>query len=150
MIALQEELDWDVYRLYGLLSDAGGRRVRADPETVPELRLGERAFEIVLAREWQAGEVETQWFARHGSTPITEIPAHWPEEYRRRVQRRIEVIEKRRDIALIERPECKRRWQAESWEKKDEPRCGTGCWTGASERDLWFAPTTWAPSSRGR
>ncbi len=44
--------------------------------------LGERAFEIRAGRAaGRRGEVETQWFARHRSTPVTEIPAHWPEEY---------------------------------------------------------------------
>ena len=83
MIALQEELDWEVYWLYGLLTDHEASGLQAEPDSVPELKLGERAFEIVLARKMAAGEVETQWFARHGSTPITEIPAHWPEAYRR-------------------------------------------------------------------
>lgn len=110
MIAVQEELDWEVYRLYGLLDED---LTCAEP---PELKLGERAFEIVLARKMAAGEVETQWFARHGSTPITELPAHWPEDYRRLVERRIEVIESDRNIALIERPECKRRWATEGWD----------------------------------
>ena len=50
MIALQEELDWEVYRLYGLLDDAEAAELIAKPESVPELKLGERAFEIVLAR----------------------------------------------------------------------------------------------------
>ena len=110
MIAVQEELDWRVYRLYGLLDDD---LTVAEP---PELALGERAFEIVLARLVEAGEAETQWFARHGSTPITELPGHWSEEYRSVVERRIAVIESDRNIALIERPECKRRWATEGWD----------------------------------
>jgi len=110
MIALQEELDWEVYRLYRLRDDD---LTCAEP---PRLAFGERAFEIVLARRMVAGEVETQWFARHGSTPITELPAHWPDDYRALVQRRIEAIESDRNIALIERPECKRRWATEGWD----------------------------------
>ncbi|MEV4755334.1 BREX-2 system adenine-specific DNA-methyltransferase PglX [Micromonospora sp. NPDC049559] len=110
MIAMQEELDWEVYRLYGLIDDD---LTCAEP---PELKLGERAFEIVLARKMAAGEVETQWFVRHGSTPITELPAHWPDDYRALVQRRIEMIESNRHIGLIERPECKRRWATEGWD----------------------------------
>ncbi|TDC01455.1 BREX-2 system adenine-specific DNA-methyltransferase PglX [Micromonospora fluostatini] len=110
MIALQEELDWEVYRLYKLRDD---ELTCAEP---PELKLGERAFEIVLARRMAAGEVETQWFARHGSTPITELPAHWSDEYRRLVERRIEVIGSDRNIELIERPECKRRWATDGWD----------------------------------
>ncbi|MBI2569073.1 MAG: hypothetical protein HYV63_18805 [Candidatus Schekmanbacteria bacterium] len=76
MIALQEELDWICYRLYGLIAeDLTCASAAADP---PPLRLGERAFEIALARQVAAGEVSTTWFPRHGSTPLTEIPADWP------------------------------------------------------------------------
>ena len=30
-----------------------------------------------------AGCETTTWFERHGSTLVTEIPSHWPEDYRR-------------------------------------------------------------------
>src|SRR5690606_10308750 len=63
LIALHDELDWRVYRLYGLRDD--DRTV--DPDGVPALNLGERAFEIVLARRMARGEAQTEWFARHGS-----------------------------------------------------------------------------------
>jgi hypothetical protein len=81
----------------------------------PEIALGERAFEIVLARRMAAGELKTAWFTRHGSTPITEIPDHWPEDYRGLVERRIVLIESDRNIGLIERPEYKRRWSWTPW-----------------------------------
>jgi hypothetical protein len=138
MIAVQEELDWDVYRRYGLLEDLGDAVLHAGPGAVPELRLGERAFEIVLARKMAAGEAETQWFARHGSTPITEIPAHWPRAYKDVVARRIEVIERDRNIGLIERPECKRRWQSESWEKKESAALIEWLLDRCEERPIWY------------
>src|SRR5690606_34112029 len=116
MIALQEELDWHCYGLYGLLDDD----LCAPPDAVPGIEPGERAFEIVLARQMAAGEVATQWFARHGLTPITEIPAHWPATYRELVERRIEAIQRVPEIALIERPEYKRRWNTESWEVQEQ------------------------------
>ena len=116
MIALQEELDWRCYQLYGVMDD--------DPcmpaGEVPAICIGQRAFEIVLARRMAAGEVETQWFQRHGSTPITEIPEHWPSAYRAVVKRRIETIETNANVALIEQPEYKRRWNDEPWEDKQE------------------------------
>lgn len=139
MIALQDELDWEVYQLYGLLSDIEAAQLRADPGTVPELNLGERAFEIVLARKMAAGEAETAWFDRHGSTPIAEIPAHWPEPYRQVVTKRIDAIERRRDIALIERPECKRRWATDSWEKKERAALEAWLLDRCEDRDLWYA-----------
>src|SRR5690606_38017914 len=87
MVALQEELDWWSYRVYSLLDYA--LTFTGEP---PGIALGERAFEIVLARRIAAGEVETTWFARHGSTPITGVPAHWPADYRALVERRIALI----------------------------------------------------------
>jgi hypothetical protein len=116
MIALQEELDWQCYQLYGLLDEP----LCYEGDDLPELALGQRAFEIVMARQMAAGELQTAWFARHGSTPITELPGHWPEAYRRLVERRIEVIETDKNIGLIERPEYKRRWNDEPWEDQQE------------------------------
>jgi hypothetical protein len=119
MIAWQEELDWRCYGLYGLLpteSDASSFEHGAPPEVA----LGERAFEIALARRVAAGSAETNWFERHGSTPITEIPSRWPDDYRRVVQRRIDVIEQAPNIRLIEQPLCKRRWNSPSWESLEQ------------------------------
>lgn len=118
MIALQEELDWRCYRLYGITTEEFTYRDASGcPKEPPALELGERAFEIVLARRMATGEEETTWFTRHGSTPITELPAHWPADYRALVERRIAAIESDRNVALIERPEYKRRWNVEPWEK---------------------------------
>ncbi len=73
-----------------------------------------------LARRMAAGDETTTWFERHGSTPITEIPSHWPEDYRQVVQRRIDLIERDRNIGLIERPEYKRRWNTPAWEDLEQ------------------------------
>ncbi|MCX5386196.1 BREX-2 system adenine-specific DNA-methyltransferase PglX [Streptomyces sp. NBC_00083] len=141
MIALQEELDWEVYHSYGLLTDAEKARLTDSspaPTTIPQVKLGERAFEIVLARKQAAGEIETAWFVRHGSTPVTEIPAHWPDWYRDIVQARIDTITSRRDIALIERPECKRRWATEPWEKREKAALRTWLLDKCEDKSLWF------------
>jgi hypothetical protein len=116
MIALQEELDWQCYELYGLLSGD----LRHSGDDLPEVALGERAFEIVMARQMASGELETTWFVRHSSMPVTEIPTHWPAAYRKLVERRIKVIETNKEIALIEKPEYKRRWNDESWQEQEQ------------------------------
>lgn len=140
MVFLQEELDWISYRHYGILS-TNNDSVEFDSTSSVEVALGERAFEIVLARRIAAGTVQTAWFERHGSAPITEIPSHWPEEYRSVVQRRIDLIEQDRNIALIERPEYKRRWNSPSWESLEQ----------AALRDWLLArlelPRYWATSA---
>jgi hypothetical protein len=115
LIAYQEELDWRCYRLYDLVPTSV-EPDHVEYENPPEVALGERAFEILLARRISCGAEQTAWFERHGSTPITEIPAHWPEAYRAVVQRRMELIESDKSIGLIERPEFKRRWNSPKWE----------------------------------
>ncbi|MDG9685963.1 BREX-2 system adenine-specific DNA-methyltransferase PglX [Streptomyces sp. DH18] len=139
MIALQEELDWTVYCAYSLLSDAeGARTTLPEGAEVPAVALGQRAFEIVLARKVAEGTAETTWFERHRSTPITEIPADWPEPYRQVIQARIDLIEGNKNIDLIERPECKRRWPYELWEKKEEAALRAWLLDACEREELWF------------
>ncbi|MFD7393519.1 BREX-2 system adenine-specific DNA-methyltransferase PglX [Streptomyces virginiae] len=138
MIALQEELDWQVYSLYNLHAD--DLRVTDDPtdQAIPGIALGERAFEIVLARRVAAGEASGEWFKRHGSTPITEVPAHWPAAYREVVQRRIDAIESNRAIGMVERPEYKRRWATEGWDALQEKALRSWLLDRIENRDHWF------------
>ncbi|WP_328775743.1 BREX-2 system adenine-specific DNA-methyltransferase PglX [Streptomyces goshikiensis] len=138
MIALQEELDWQVYSLYNLHSE--DLRASEDPDDpiIPELALGERAFEIVLARRLTAGEASGAWFKRHGSTPITEIPANWPAAYREVVQKRIDAIESSRAIGMVERPEYKRRWANEGWDALQEKALRSWLLDRIENRDHWF------------
>ncbi|MFC8368403.1 BREX-2 system adenine-specific DNA-methyltransferase PglX [Streptomyces sp. NPDC057239] len=138
MISLQEELDWQVYSLYNLLSE--DLRVSGNPDdpNIPEITLGERAFEIVLARRVATGEASGEWFKRHNSTPITEIPAHWPAPYREIVQKRIDAIESSRAIGMIERPEYKRRWATEGWDALQEKALRSWLLDRMEKRDLWF------------
>ncbi|MBR7825772.1 BREX-2 system adenine-specific DNA-methyltransferase PglX [Actinospica sp. MGRD01-02] len=140
MIALQEELDWYIYGTYHLLTakELAATTV-ANFEDVSELTLGERAFEIVLARKMADDEASTQWFARHNSAPITELPAHWPADYRAVVESRIALIESRSDLALIERPECKRRWATTPWDKKEADALRSWLLDRTESADLWYA-----------
>jgi hypothetical protein len=134
MIAVQEELDWEVYRLYGLVDED----LTYDSIDLPGIKLGERAFEIVLARAVEEGDEETAWFSRHGSTQITEIPVHWPEAYRDLVQRRLDVIASNPFITLLERPEYKRRWAQEPWEKQQDRALREWLLDRLEDRKFWF------------
>ncbi|MGW7364129.1 BREX-2 system adenine-specific DNA-methyltransferase PglX [Streptomyces sp. NPDC054841] len=135
MIALQEELDWQVYSLYDLHSE--DLRL-PDASVVPELALGERAFEIVFARRVAAGEASDEWFKRHGSTPITEIPTHWPADYRALVQKRMDAIESNRAIGMVERPEYKRRWATEGWDAMRQKALRSWLLDRVEDRAHWF------------
>src|SRR5699024_2827637 len=139
MIALQEELDWDVYHRYGLITDTQlAELTLPDTADVPAIDLGERAFEIVLARKVAEGKETTEWFNRHGSTPLTEIPSHWPDAYKKVVAKRIELIESDKNINLLERPDHKRRWQSEPWEKKQQAALKSWLLDRCEDRRLWF------------
>lgn len=126
-VALQEELDWLCYGLYGLVVEPP----MADLDALPEVRPGQRAFEIAMARKMAAvsspppggpggAQFQTTWFERHGSTPTPEIPQHWPAAYRQVVERRLALIGSDPFLRLLEKPEHKRRWSRAPWEKLEQ------------------------------
>ncbi|WP_142391430.1 BREX-2 system adenine-specific DNA-methyltransferase PglX, partial [Mycobacterium sp. ENV421] len=132
MIAHQEELDWEYYRIYGLIEDD----VTYQGE-LPEIALGQRTFEIALARRMKDGE-EAAWFDRHSSTPITEIPSHLSVDYQELIERRLETIESNPHIRLLERPEYKRRWAVEPWDKQVQSALRDWLLDRVEDRSLWF------------
>ena len=135
MVSAQEELDWQCLHLYGLtptqVTVPGG-------QTAPPLALGERAFEIALARSLQNGAPASGWFTYNRSTPITELPAHWPGWYQDLVNRRIELIESDRNVGLVERPEHKRRWSRTPWEDLEQSALRSWLLKQLEDRSLWF------------
>ncbi|MGX1748991.1 BREX-2 system adenine-specific DNA-methyltransferase PglX [Glutamicibacter protophormiae] len=106
MIFEQEELDWEIYRLYGLSVED----LTYKGDSIKRINLGQRAFEIALARRVENGTDETTWFDRHGSTPHSDIPAEWPDDYKILVQKRLDLMNLDHNIGLLEKPEFKRRW----------------------------------------
>ncbi|MEU3290234.1 BREX-2 system adenine-specific DNA-methyltransferase PglX [Streptomyces longwoodensis] len=145
LVALQEELDWDVYGSYGLLFADERARLTTSPDfELPALRPGERAFEIVWARKVADGTASSSWFEgqawfeRHGVSPVTDVPNHWPAAYREVVEARIDAIESHQTIALVERPEYKRRWATEPWEKREERALRAWLLDRCEHEQLWF------------
>ena len=118
MVAVQEELDWETYRLYGLITED----LTYSLGRLPDLAPSERAFAIALARSQETGESDTTWFIHHNHNylHVVDIPEHWPQAYRDLVQRRLDLIASNPSIRLLERPEYKRRWAQEPWEKRQE------------------------------
>ena len=120
-----------VYRLYGVIEEDLTQSRKAAKEDAN--RTDAIFAPASAASTWPTGvrdrdgpqdggraRLTTTWFERHGSTPITELPADWPDDYRRLVERRIELIESDPNIRLIEQPEYKRRWNTEPWESQLE------------------------------
>jgi hypothetical protein len=148
MILLQEELDWTVYGAYGLLTpkEVALTTLQVDPAELsdadlPQLQLGQRAFEIALKRRVDNGEIETAWFDRHKSTEYAtaEIP-DWPEAeaYKKVVKARLDLIESNKDIRFIERPEYKRRWSREPWKDREAAALRAWLLDAAEREELWF------------
>lgn len=135
MIANQEELDWECYRIYGLIDD--DLTYKGD---LPEIGAAERAFAIVLARQLEEGTQDTTWFSHHNHrfTPVTEIPEHLPADYRELLQRRLDAIDSNPHIRLLERPEYKRRWAMEPWDKQVQSALKDWLLDRVEDRTLWY------------
>src|SRR5208283_4250021 len=90
----------------------------------------------------------TPWFERHRSTPITEIPGHWPADYRAVVELRIAIIESDPNIGLVERPEYKRRWSMPPWEEMEKLALRGWLLDRLEEPRMWPADDPWLVSTR--
>lgn len=117
MIAVQEELDWEVYLSFGIVDED----LSYTGDDLPELALGERAFEIRMARQADSlSESDATWFTQSGSRPVTDLPSAWPAGYVELVNRRLDAIESSQRLRLLERPEHKRRWASYSTSDRQE------------------------------
>ncbi|MGD9620623.1 MAG: BREX-2 system adenine-specific DNA-methyltransferase PglX [Mycolicibacterium sp.] len=114
MIFEQEELDWEVYRLYGLIGDdLNYYGLRIDG-----ISSSERAFAIALAQDVRDGRAETSWFRHwnHKYPEVADLPDSWPHDYKVVVQSRLELMGSDRAIRLLEKSEFKRRWATTGWD----------------------------------
>lgn len=144
LVSEQEELDWDTYRLYGLV-DAD---LTYSGEDLPNLQVGERAFEIDLARKQDRGQAKTRWFDDFGEHRITEIPQHWPTAYQQLVEERLRFIRENRSIALLESPNCKRSWDWDPWDKQVERALRGWLLDRLEDRKYWFDSSGLRPQPR--
>ncbi|MBN8207046.1 BREX-2 system adenine-specific DNA-methyltransferase PglX [Microbacterium esteraromaticum] len=134
LVALQEELDWRMYCAYGLADS--DLLAPADAE-LPLIDPAERAFEIRLARDVEAGRVVTSWFARHKRAPLTDLSASWPAWYTELVDRRLAAIDANRSLRMLEQPEYKRRWNTPSWDDQLADAVHTALLDRLEAPELW-------------
>ena len=135
VVFLQEELDWEVYRLYDLIDKDltySGNAIPIGPE--------QRSFEIQMGRAIAQGLDEQAWFDRHHRSPITEIPSGWPEDYRALVQCRMDATIANPQLALLEQPEYKRRWATPSWESQVTEAATVFALDRLERTELWHNP----------
>lgn len=117
MIAVQEELDWLCYALYGL--DTGSEVIAPDkveacpPTWLPwNLTFAERDAQNreTLASGEEPDEQPSDWWSRHGWKPLTALPMEATPALRKRVQARRARTASTPALALIETANFKRRW----------------------------------------
>ncbi len=117
MVALQEEIDWLCYALYGLdiNSDVvAPEAVEACPPTwLPwNLTFAERDAQNreTLARSGEPDEQPSDWWTRHGWEPLTELPKEASTRVKTRVESRRARTAATPALGLIETANFKRRW----------------------------------------
>jgi hypothetical protein len=96
LIFLQEEIDFLVYQMYGLVEDRG----LLSSTTVCDVPLeaGYRPFCIVDQKNVEGFDVPAH------------VPTEWPDELRSLWERRIKAIRATDSLRIIEDPHYKRRW----------------------------------------
>jgi hypothetical protein len=133
LVAIQEEIDWSLYTSFGLINSGF---LLSGP--IPEVRPGERAFEISLGRRDQLTTVDAAWFTEHGREPASEMPERWAMDYQETVERRLKIIASDPIISLLERPEYKRRWATDAWETQLQEALKNWLLERLEKRSLWF------------
>ncbi|MCG7595320.1 BREX-2 system adenine-specific DNA-methyltransferase PglX [Mycobacterium sp. PSTR-4-N] len=134
----QEELDWAVYRLYGLI----GEDLNYHGSGIDSISPSERAFAIALARDVRDGRTETSWFRHwnHKYPEIADIPDSWPDDYRAVVQRRLDLMASDDNIRLLEQPEFKRRWATAGWDAQRTEAVQAAILDRLEDPSLWHDP----------
>lgn len=117
MVALQEELDWLCYALYGLdtASDvvAPDQVEQCPPTWLPwNLTFAERDAQNreTLARGEEPDEQPSDWWTRHRWEPLTALPNEASPALKERVEARRARTAATPALALIETANFKRRW----------------------------------------
>jgi hypothetical protein len=126
MVALQEELDWLCYALYGL-DTASDVAAPEDIEPLPPTALPwcvtlaqkDEAIRAALAIGDPMSEPPTDWFTRHGWVPQASLPATLSAATRARTEARRARTRANPALALIETAKFKRRWYKSDYEAEE-------------------------------
>lgn len=132
MVFEQEELDWEIYRLYGLV----GEDLTYQGAEIEKLAVGERAAEFYLAKQVEGG-FTTRWFSEFTTVQRSDIPEGWPQDYKDLVQSRLKSITDDRSIRLLESPDHKRPWAHETWDKQQQAALRVAILDHLEDSTLW-------------
>jgi hypothetical protein len=113
-IAIQEELDWLVYSLFGLAAYEEAQDGDLLEGITAEDRPCERIFKERLARGERSIFYEVHGY--RGTSERKPLPSSMEEL----VSRRVAAIRNDPTLALIETTNFKRRWQVEAWQHRQD------------------------------
>lgn len=105
LVSLQEEMDWRVYGLFGLLTLEAPS---VDVVRVP-VEPNHRPFEVRLAREVATDISASEWFRVHKREAPKGVGGPLADLYQQRL-RLLDDAEYGKQLRLLETPETKRRW----------------------------------------
>jgi hypothetical protein len=128
MVGHQEELDWLVYRLYGLVDATvpvltPGKTPAVTPGLRPfeiDLAITDNATRAALARGETPDDIPTDWFKRHGWVPQTKLPSNADATWSALVERRRALTKASAHLRLLEAPVHKRRWHKPDYDKQEK------------------------------
>lgn len=147
MVALQEELDWLCYGLYGLddVTDmVPAESVEPCPPTwLPwNLAFAERdaVNRAAVANGEEPVEQPTVWFTRHGWEPLSALPETASSEHRKRVEGRSIRTGRTPALTLIETANFKRRWYKPDYATQE--REALALWLAGRVEDVATARTS--------
>jgi len=115
MVSLQEELDWAVYRSYGLLDSP---EQEDSPDAIEPIESSARPFAIQLARSAAAGDSSHYWFDAMEVQALCEVPTDYTAETRSRIEQRLKHIQNSEKLQILEAPEFKRKWEPDTFSKE--------------------------------
>jgi len=136
MVALQEELDWAVYALFGMCEKTTASEKALKSGLHPEARPVEQLLQMRSAE----GE-KTIFYDVHSYRGTGIHTPQVAEEYGSVTAQRLEIIKETPELRLIEQPDFKRRWQVEPWELQQQ-RALRGWLLGRLE-----SPTYWSDAT---
>ncbi|MEU7794860.1 BREX-2 system adenine-specific DNA-methyltransferase PglX [Micromonospora tulbaghiae] len=135
LISNQEELDWEVYKSFNLTVDNNLISL-GEP---PAINLGDRAFEIALARQGDnLSDPDKAWFTRRGIAVQPDLPERLPADYQKLLNARLSEIDSNPLIRLLERPEFKRQWVLPAWDERLSSALRAWLLDELEERKYWF------------
>ena len=133
MVAQQEELDWEYYRIYGFIED--DLTYQGD---LPEIARRKELSRSRSPDRLKDGDEIPPGLSSTARPRSPRFPSTSPPTIRTCCSIASTLIESNPHIRLLEKPEYKRRWAMEPWEKQVESALRGWLLDRVEDRSLWY------------